>query len=180
MEYIVFTHVTLADVFFFPLFVKLSVMTRQYILLYGRRTAMYNNMKRLSTLQLADNSSKQTVSTVFWYEYITPCSSLKVNWCFEGTCRFRLQGRRISQAGFACYLLLRWFHTCLILRPWRWRPHVSPKRRFNFSGLHGVISQKIELFISIDVRTWSPTQHSWVGCSDACTQRVINHCVWVF
>jgi hypothetical protein len=37
-------------------------------------------------------------------------------------------------------------HACLarlIIRPWRWRWHVSPKRRFTFNGLHGVRSQKI-------------------------------------
>jgi hypothetical protein len=29
---------------------------------------------------------------------ITPCSLLKVNRCFEGTCRLNLQGRRIIRA----------------------------------------------------------------------------------
>jgi hypothetical protein len=29
---------------------------------------------------------------------ITPCSPLKVSWCFRGTCCFHLQGQRISQA----------------------------------------------------------------------------------
>jgi hypothetical protein len=38
-----------------------------------------------------------------------------------------------------------WFVAWLILRPWRWRRHVLPKRRLIFSGLHGVISQKIKL-----------------------------------
>jgi hypothetical protein len=36
----------------------------------------------------------------------------------------------------------------LIVRPWRWRWHVLPKLRLTFNGLHGVISQKIELFTS--------------------------------
>jgi hypothetical protein len=36
---------------------------------------------------------------------------------------------------------IRW----LIFRPWRWRRYVPPKRRLNFNGLHGVISQKIAL-----------------------------------
>jgi hypothetical protein len=35
-------------------------------------------------------------SLIFWD--ITPCSPLKVNWCFGRTCRLHLQGRRISQA----------------------------------------------------------------------------------
>jgi hypothetical protein len=34
-------------------------------------------------------------SSIFWV--ITPCSPLKVNRRFEGTCPFYLQGRRISQ-----------------------------------------------------------------------------------
>jgi hypothetical protein len=34
-------------------------------------------------------------SSIFWD--ITPCSSLKVNLCFGGTCRLHIQGRRISQ-----------------------------------------------------------------------------------
>jgi hypothetical protein len=28
---------------------------------------------------------------------ITPCSPLRINWCFGGTCGLHLQGRRISQ-----------------------------------------------------------------------------------
>jgi hypothetical protein len=38
---------------------------------------------------------KLKIST-FWD--ITPCSLLKVKWCFGGTCCLHLQGRRISQA----------------------------------------------------------------------------------
>jgi hypothetical protein len=34
---------------------------------------------------------------------------------------------------------------------------VPPKRRLTFNGLHGVISQKIELFITTAVRTSNPT-----------------------
>jgi hypothetical protein len=40
-----------------------------------------------------------------------------------------------------------------ILRPWRWRRHVSPKIRLNFSELHGVISQKMGLFMFTAVLT---------------------------
>jgi hypothetical protein len=35
-------------------------------------------------------------SSIFWD--ITPCSPLKVNWRFGGTCRLHLQGRKISRA----------------------------------------------------------------------------------
>jgi hypothetical protein len=33
-------------------------------------------------------------------------------------------------------------------RPWRWRRCVSPKHRLTLNGLHGVISQRMTLFIS--------------------------------
>jgi hypothetical protein len=42
----------------------------------------------------------------------------------------------------------------LTLQSWR---RVSLKRRLTFTGLHGVISQKINLFIAIVVRTSNPT-----------------------
>jgi hypothetical protein len=48
----------------------------------------------------------------------------------------------------ACHLLSRWFLDRLILRPWRWRLCVPPKRRLTFNGLHGVISLKIALFLT--------------------------------
>jgi hypothetical protein len=69
-------------------------------------------------------------SSIFWD--IRPCSPLKVN-----------------QSSRSCHLVSRWFLACLILRTWRWRRNVPPKRRLTFDGLHGVISQKIELFIYI-------------------------------
>jgi hypothetical protein len=50
-----------------------------------------------------------------------------------------------------------WILAWLTLRPWRWRRHVPPKRRLSSNGLHGVISQKIELFITNAVRTSNPT-----------------------
>jgi hypothetical protein len=46
-----------------------------------------------------------------------------------------------------------WCLAWLILRPWRWSQHVSPKRRLTFNRLHGVISQKMEFFIITAVRT---------------------------
>jgi hypothetical protein len=46
----------------------------------------------------------------------------------------------------------------LIVRPWRWRRHITPKRQLtlrNFftKGLHGVIHQVTELFITTLART---------------------------
>jgi hypothetical protein len=42
----------------------------------------------------------------------------------------------------------RWFLARRILRLWRRRRYVPPKRRMTFNGLHGVISQKTVLFIN--------------------------------
>jgi hypothetical protein len=67
-------------------------------------------------------------SHIFWD--ITPCSQLKINQRLRGTCRLHFQGRRISQA-----------------RNQREDGRdVLLKRRLNFNGLHGVISQKTEVF----------------------------------
>jgi hypothetical protein len=57
----------------------------------------------------------------------------------------------------ACHLLSSWFFARLIFRAWRWRRYVPPKRRLTFTGLHGVISQKTELFITAAARTSNPT-----------------------
>jgi hypothetical protein len=49
--------------------------------------------------------------SVFWN--ITPCSLLKVNRRFGGTCRLHLQGRRISQARNQCEAELCLLLSCL-------------------------------------------------------------------
>jgi hypothetical protein len=57
-----------------------------------------------------------------------------------------------------CFQLLsRWFLAWLIFRSWRRRRHVPPKRRLTFNGLHGVISQKTEPFITTALRTSNTT-----------------------
>jgi hypothetical protein len=73
-------------------------------------------------------------NTIFWA--VTPCSPLKVNRHFGGTCRLYLQDRRINWARY--HRQSRWQ-----VRPSRWRQYVSPKRRLTCNGLHGVISQNI-------------------------------------
>jgi hypothetical protein len=78
-------------------------------------------------------------STIFWD--ITPCSPLKVNRCFGGTYRLHLQDRRIRRAR----------------NQWQAERYVPPKRRLTCNGLHGVISQKIVLFITTAVSTSNPT-----------------------
>jgi hypothetical protein len=39
---------------------------------------------------------------------------------------------------------------------------VPPKRRLTFNGLHGVIAQKIQIFITTGVRTSNPTKSKLV------------------
>jgi hypothetical protein len=41
----------------------------------------------------------------------------------------------------------------------KWRQHVPPKCWLTFNGLHGVITQKIELFITTAARTSDPTNY---------------------
>jgi hypothetical protein len=49
------------------------------------------------------------------------------------------------------------------LVPCLWNRHVSPKRRSTLNGVHGVISQKMELFITTAVRTSIPTLYHVPG-----------------
>jgi hypothetical protein len=58
---------------------------------------------------------------------------------------------------WACHLLSRWYLARLVL-PWRWRRYARPNRRLTFNGLHGVISQKIVLFITTGVKNLDPTK----------------------
>jgi hypothetical protein len=77
-------------------------------------------------------------SFIFWD--IKPCSPLKLNRRFGGTCRLHLQGWRVSRgrnqhepgSKIAC------ISYCL----------PPPKRRLTFNGLRRIISQKTELFIT--------------------------------
>jgi hypothetical protein len=53
-----------------------------------------------------------------------------------------------------------WFLVRLILRSWKWRLYVPPKRQPIYNGPHGIISKKIELFITTAVGTSNPLQIS--------------------
>jgi hypothetical protein len=111
---------------------------------WGSRDTDYERFEALTAVNMK--------SSIFWD--ITACSPLKVNWRFGGTCRLHLQGPRISrtrnqrerrwQAELSCHLLSLWFLPWLILRPWRWRRHIPPKRLLTLNGLHGFIFQKME------------------------------------
>jgi hypothetical protein len=75
---------------------------------------------------------------------ITLCNPLKVNRHLAGKC-------------LLCLLTAScWFLAWLILRPWRCRRHVPPKRQLTFSGLRVVISQTTEFFIASAARTTNP------------------------
>jgi hypothetical protein len=74
---------------------------------------------------------------VFLFWDSTPCSPLKV--------------------GTLLVTLSAWFLARLIRRQWRWKRRIYPKHRLTFNILHGVTSQKTELFITTAVRTSNPT-----------------------
>jgi hypothetical protein len=74
-----------------------------------------------------------TVKSIYFWD-MTPCSPLCCARRFGGTYRLHLQGRK------------------------RWRRQVPPKRRAQLNGLHGVISQKLILFITTGVKTSNPTR----------------------
>jgi hypothetical protein len=96
-------------------------------------------------------------SPVFWD--ITPCSPLKVNRRFGGTCRVyllwnvaRWKQNPVRKFNDSCEVssaqicLLPAYTAWLVLRPWRLRWHIPPKLQFwLFDGLHGFISQKTGL-----------------------------------
>jgi hypothetical protein len=92
-------------------------------------------------------------STVFWV--VTPCSSEKAS-RFGRTCHLYLQGRTVNQAGralfAACFCR---FLVWLILRLWRWRRCVPPKRQA-LSERHDGTNPKIVLVIVTAERTSNP------------------------
>jgi hypothetical protein len=56
------------------------------------------------------------------------------------------------------YMRSRWFLARIFFRPWSWSRYVPPKLRWTSNGLHGVITQKIVLFIIV----WgSDIQQGW-------------------
>jgi hypothetical protein len=102
-----------------------------------------------------------TRSTIFWD--ITPRSSLKVYQCIGGTYCLHLQCRRLSQARYQhesrrqteqASMLVSFMAYSLTLKM---ESYVPLKHQFTFNRIHGVIFQKIVLFITTDVRTSNPT-----------------------
>jgi hypothetical protein len=88
-------------------------------------------------------------SSVFWDR--TSCSPLKATRRFGTAYGVHVQGRRIRKR---YHRESRW--QCLFFDP-KVRCYVALKRRLTVNGLHGVISQKIVLFITTAVRKLNPT-----------------------
>jgi hypothetical protein len=105
---------------------------------------------------------------------ITPCSPLQVNRRFGR--KFRLN---FSEPCSARHALHACFLLCVFFQPWRWRWHVPPKRRFTFNGLQGVISQKLELFITTDVRTSNPKYVTLLTCSESAKNSTLEVCIFL-
>jgi hypothetical protein len=84
-------------------------------------------------------------SRMFWD---ISCSPLKFDRRFGGT-YLHLHGWRIRKVRnqYEVGRKQSWFFPWLTLQSWRWRRNFVPKRRLTFIGLHGVISQKTELFL---------------------------------
>jgi hypothetical protein len=83
---------------------------------------------------------------IFWD--ITPCSPMKLNRRFGGTYCLHLQGGRIIQARNGIKQAVRrdlLVSSLVYPSTLKKRQYSPPKRRLTFTGLHGGISQKIEL-----------------------------------
>jgi hypothetical protein len=86
-----------------------------------------------------------------WYEIWKQNSRVII--CSEQFRVCRIWG--FHSGGYEEYQLLGYNDTCLLtgfllnlfLLPWWWRRYVPPKRLLTLNGLHGVISQKLILFI---------------------------------
>jgi hypothetical protein len=64
----------------------------------------------------------------------------------------------------------------LFIRPWRWRRYVLPKRRLKLNKLHGVISQKMTLFITTAVKTSNLTNFLLMGsCASLKLYKEMDH-----
>jgi hypothetical protein len=100
----------------------------------GKLDLLFNPAKTEAVLSSETSVNFQTIqshtpeySTLHNHRY----ENIKVCWRFGGTCLLPAW---------------RWFLAWLIIWLWRWRRHISPKRRLSFNGIHSVISKKIEVY----------------------------------
>jgi hypothetical protein len=99
---------------------------------------------------ISEDTTLLKKSTIIWD--IMLCGPMRVNRRFGGTYRLLLQGESLFITCFHAGFLLSLFFD----------PEdggdVLPKRRSTFNGRHGVLSQKMVLFITTAVRTSNPTK----------------------
>jgi hypothetical protein len=57
-----------------------------------------------------------------------------------------------------CHQLSLWFLAWFIHRNWRWKHRILSKGKLTFNGLHSIISQKTESFITTATRTSNATK----------------------
>jgi hypothetical protein len=101
---------------------------------------------------LANTSSAADIYTEQAGEFWT-VRTVSVSWCSEHVFQFQQW-----TFGFACYRLHVDFLLGLFFDPED--GDVPPKHQLTYNALHGVISQKTEVFIITAVRTSNPTEYS--------------------
>jgi hypothetical protein len=88
-----------------------------------------------------------------WFCDIMPCSTFKIQLMFRRNISLPTSGsknrprKKRVWSGSECYLFHASFILSLFLNLVRRRLYVPPKHLLTFNGLHGVISQKRELFL---------------------------------
>jgi hypothetical protein len=149
-------------------------------LLGGLCTDLKINPQWIGNLSLSLCFSSSNVLDEFRCEFHTPKISVQTNaystWISNWTslrrvpyfgiwrrvvCWMSIEVSGENIASIFKLVLATYFHAGFLLslffRPWKWRRYVPPKRRLTLKGLHGVISQKLVLFITTAVRTSNPT-----------------------
>jgi hypothetical protein len=95
--------------------------------------------------------SRKLIEHRIWQEILRRWNSVNTSYCWVQNLSSG-SNRELYLLSASC-LFLFW----LILWPWWWRRHVPPKWWLTFNRLQGVISQKIQLYITAAVRTSNPT-----------------------
>jgi hypothetical protein len=125
-----------------------------YSVCYNREHGHYCCLNPSRLILYVVGNNYLVKSTIFWD--ITPYSPLKLNWRFGGTYYLHLQGRRISRARNK--------------RESRWQAEPLA-----VNGLHSIISQKMELFITTAVRTSDPTWWCSYRKPEPCDKHMLSH-----